>query len=82
MKRISAGALGWLGVIILVSGYALMSFDVIEADSLTYPAINLAGAVCIMLYAFKRKSKQTFLLNVFWAGVATISIIKMTLMIS
>lgn len=66
--------LGWFGSILLISMFALNSLSVISTQSLWYPALNLVGALCIGIKVYKHKDYSTFILQLFWAGIALFGI--------
>lgn len=69
--------LGWYGVLAILAAYALLSFKVIDADSLPYQLLNLTGAIGIMIVAATKKDTQPVVLNVVWALVALVAIIRL-----
>ena len=66
---------GWYGTVAILSAYALLSFKVIESDSLTYQLLNLTSALGIVAISFMKKVRQPGVLNLVWALIALIAII-------
>jgi hypothetical protein len=73
--------IGWYGVIAILSAYFLVSFDVISAQTLLYQALNITGALGIVYDSFKKKDVQPGILNIIWAIIALIAIVKLIIQI-
>lgn len=71
--------LGWYGVLAIIGAYALVSFEVINSSSLLFHGLNLTGAIGIVIDAFVDKNTQPAVLNIIWAIIAVIAIIKILL---
>jgi len=61
---------GWLGVIAILIGYALISFQIVDATSAWYHGLNLVGGVGIIVDAVADKNWQPAALNVVWITIA------------
>lgn len=75
-KRVLAEIAGWYGALAILSGYALVSFEVLSSDTLFFQLLNLTGALGIIAIAAYKRVAQSILLNVVWAAVAIIAIIN------
>lgn len=69
-------ALGWYGTIAIVTAFALTSFGVIHPSDSLYLALNITGAVGIIVVSYRKKAYQPAVLNVVWLLIAVISIFK------
>ncbi len=58
--------LGWAGMVLLLTGYALDK----RARPTPLFLLNFGGAVLICVYCYAGEAWPPFVLNVFWAGVA------------
>lgn len=67
---------GWYGVIAILVAYALLSFGIVDSHSLLYQILNGTGAVGIVYDAVKDRNYQPVVLNIIWALIALIAIIK------
>ncbi len=76
MKNKITEILGWYGVVTIVGTYALLSFGIIDSESLWYQGLNLTGAIGIVLDALNDKNIQPAVLNTIWAVIALIAIIN------
>ncbi len=71
--------LGWYGVIAILLAYLLNSFNVINSSGVWYSFLNLTGAITVVIDAWKQKNYQPVVLNLIWAIVALISLLKVFL---
>ena len=74
-NKIIEEAIGWYGTIAIIGAYALLSFNVINSDSMTYQLLNATGAVGIVVISLKKKAYQPGVLNIVWAIIAMIAMI-------
>lgn len=71
-----ADILGWYGTLAIVSAYALLSNDVIEEGRI-YHLLNLTGALGVGLVCWMRRTWQPFWLEVVWATIAIIALLRL-----
>lgn len=69
-------ALGWYGVIAIISAYALVSFSVFSATSIWYQLLNATGAIGIAVISFRKRTYQPGILNVVWALIALFAMVN------
>jgi len=67
--------LGWIGMILVLLAYMLLSTNKIENGKL-YQALNLVAAVLMAIGLFPTKAWFSFTLQIIWALVAIFAIIK------
>ncbi len=72
-------AVGWYGTGAIVLAYLLLSLGLLDSNGLPYQALNLSGALGIILISFKKKAYQPAVLNVVWAVIALLAIGKAVL---
>ncbi len=70
---------GWYGVAALIGAYALVSFGVVTSDSLLFQILNITGAVGIVVDALAQKNWQPAVLNIVWAVIGLVALIKILL---
>ena len=75
-KSILAEMAGWYGALAILTAYILVSFGIIAPEGLIYQILNLTGALGVVIIAIHKNVKQSVLLNIFWASVAIIAIVK------
>lgn len=67
---------GWIGVVLILFGYTLITLGIIEPKSITYGLINLLGALGIIISSYYKRDYQPVILNVIWLIVAIIGITR------
>lgn len=67
--------LGWIGMILVLLAYALLSTNKIENGKL-YQILNLVAAILMAIGLYPTKAWFSFALQIVWALVALIAIIK------
>jgi len=77
MKKVIDESIGWYGTIAIVLAYALLSFDFISSSSFWYQIMNGTGAIGIVYISFKKKAYQPGVLNIIWAVIAFIAIVRL-----
>ena len=75
-RKLLDEAFGWYGTIAILAAYALLSFGFIQTG-LVYQVLNATGALGIVYISFKKRNYQPGVLNVFWAVIAVIAIIRL-----
>jgi uncharacterized membrane protein YhaH (DUF805 family) len=68
--------IGWSGTIVLIVAYALNSFGFIPSQGLLYPLLNIYAAIALGVRVWVDRNYSNVILEVFWAGVAVLSLIK------
>lgn len=76
-KNMLTEIVGWYGTVAIISAYALNSFSLIAADSLTYQVLNATGAVGIVIISLVKKAYQPAVLNMIWTVIAVVAIIRL-----
>ncbi len=67
---------GWIGMILLIVGYSMISFKKVKSKSKTFHLINLFGAIGILVNAFYNKLFPVIILNIFWIIISIISLVN------
>ena len=68
--------IGWIGTILIVVAYFLVSNNKISATSKRYQLLNLLGAIGVGFNVFHQSAWPAFALQVVWAVIAIIALIK------
>ena len=79
MTKYFGEILGWYGAIAILVAYALVSFSLVTPTSLVYQLLNLTGGVGIVVNSFKHMAYPSGILNIIWAVVAGVAILKVLL---
>ncbi|MBI2473357.1 hypothetical protein HYV70_02280 [Candidatus Uhrbacteria bacterium] len=70
---------GWIGVLLILFAYALLSFGFISSQSFWYHGLNFFGGIGIIADALADKDYQPVVLNLIWMGIAVYAIIQIVL---
>lgn len=76
MKNIALQLVGWIGAGLILFGYFLVSFSVIESNSTMFQLLNLFGALGIALETFSKKDYQPMELNTVWMVIAAVALVR------
>jgi len=68
--------LGWIGMVLVLLAYALLSTNKIKNGAL-YQILNLIAAIFMAIGLFPTKAWFSFALQIIWGIIAIVSIIKM-----
>jgi len=79
MKNRITEILGWYGVVAVVGAYALLSLDILSSTSFLFQGLNLTGAIGIIVDAIDDKNTQPAVLNIIWAIIAVVAIVRIIL---
>ncbi len=71
-----AEAAGWYGTAAILLAYGLVSFELISANGTVFQLLNLSGALGIIIISVRKNVKQSVVLNVIWAIVALIALVR------
>lgn len=69
--------IGWYGTIAIVAAYSFVSFNFLSSSNFFYQFLNLTGALGIVYISFKKKNYQPGVLNLIWAIIALIAILRL-----
>lgn len=62
--------IGWIGALLVVASYALLTWEVLEPKSVYYNAMNFFGGVCLCYRVWIDKNYSNVFLEVIFIGVA------------
>ena len=66
---------GWIGMILVLLDYALLSLNKIDSGKL-YQTLNFIAAIFMAIGLFPKNAWFSFLLQIIWGFIALISLIK------
>ena len=75
-KQLAIDIAGWYGAAAIVGAYFLNSFGFVHANSLAYQALNLTGAVGIIIEASSKKDWPSMALNIVWILIALVALVR------
>ena len=67
-------AIGWVGAVALLIGYALVSFKRLEGNSAAFQLLNISGSILLAANTLFYGSYPSTFVNLIWAGIAAFSI--------
>lgn len=68
---------GWLGAVLYVSAYLLLTAGKLKADSFLYHFLNILGAVCLIINAFHFSDYPNVVTNLLWLGIGIVAVIAL-----
>ena len=68
--------LGWLGSLMIVVAYGLVSFKKIDTESLLYQWLNVLGAIGLIVITAYREAWPSTFLNVVWLFIGVPALVK------
>ena len=76
-KNILAEAYGWLGSILILSAYALLSLGLVDSNDPIYHVLFLIGSSGLAIITYRHRAYQSFVVNLFFTALAFIAIIRL-----
>ncbi|MEU4719668.1 hypothetical protein AB0G06_08530 [Nonomuraea dietziae] len=70
-------AVGWIGAGLMLYGYARVSAGAMAGDGLPYQLTNLAGSLALMVNTAYNAAWPSAILNVVWAAIGAVSIVRL-----
>ena len=71
-------SVGWLGAVLILAAYGLLTAGKLTADSPVYQAANVVGALGFIANGWWHKALPSTVLNVIWAGIGLTALWRMT----
>jgi hypothetical protein len=68
--RIAVDILGWLGALLLVAAYSLISYGARTGRSPMYQTLNVLGSVLLVVNTAWHHAWPSSVVNVVWIGIA------------
>jgi len=68
---------GWIGMLLVLGAYSLISLGVFVAQSLGYVLMNAFGSLFLLYLALKKNAFPLVFLNGVWILISLISLIRM-----
>ena len=69
---------GWIGSILLVVAYALISNNKIKADSYFYQILNIIGSIALIFNTYHYTAYPSTFVNVIWLVIGAVAIFKIS----
>lgn len=74
MERTIIDILGWLGAILYLVAYGLISAKKVEGDSWLYQGLNIIAGILLVINTFYLHAYPSAVLNIAWIGIATLAL--------
>ncbi|WP_435315291.1 CBU_0592 family membrane protein [Cellulophaga fucicola] len=68
--------IGWLGALLFIVSYLLLSIGRLSSKSKLYHMLNILGAVCLIANGFALNDFPNIVVNAVWAGIGVYAIVK------
>ncbi len=70
MASLPIEIIGWIGTVLIVGIYFLLTKGIVKSNSKAYQGTNLIGAVCVVINAVANKAYPPAGLNIIWSFIA------------
>jgi hypothetical protein len=74
MEAIALDVLGWIGALLLLGAYGLVSFKRLAPDSLAYQAMNIFASVLLLANTLYYGAYPSSFVNAVWTVIAVAAI--------
>ncbi|WP_157637955.1 CBU_0592 family membrane protein [Flexithrix dorotheae] len=68
--------IGWIGTIVYILSYFLLSINKLKSQSITYQAMNVIGGLCLVINAIHLSDGPTFFLNFIWMLIGLFAVLN------
>jgi hypothetical protein len=69
-------AVGWIGAIMILAAYGLLSSGRLDGRSTLYQLLNLVGSVGVVINSGWNHAIPSAVLNVVWMGIGVVALIR------
>lgn len=76
MIHLAIDIAGWVGVVLVLAAYGLVSARLLEGDSLLYQALNIGGAALLIANSFYYRAMPSVAVNVIWIGIGVYALVR------
>ena len=74
--KLSVDLIGWLGAVLLLLAYALVSFKKLRVDGGHYQLLNAVGSCFLIVNTVYYRAYPSSFVNVIWILIAIVALIK------
>ena len=67
---------GWIGAVLVLVAYIMVSTGKAKADSKPYQITNIIGALFLVAYTYNCEAYASMIVNIIWAGIGFTSFVK------
>ena len=76
MEAVALDVLGWIGAVLLLGAYGLVSFKKLAPDSFAYQVMNIAASILLLINTLYYGAYPSSFVNAVWAVIAVIAIVS------
>jgi hypothetical protein len=69
-------AIGWIGAALVLLAYGLLSIKWMDGNTFSYQALNVAGAVMLVINSYYLGAYPSVGVNAAWVGIAAITLFR------
>lgn len=66
---------GWIGAVLILAGYFLLTAGRVTATSISYQAMNVVGATGFIANGVWNGAWPSAVLNIIWVGIGVVALI-------
>lgn len=74
MEKVIIDIIGWIGTVLFLVAYALVSAKKVEADSWSYQGMNLIAGILLTINTLYLQAYPSAGLNIAWLAIAVITL--------
>lgn len=74
MERFLIASTGWIGAILVLYAYFMISTKKVLGNSLHYQTVNILGAFCLMINTYFNHAYPSAVVNLIWIGIGLYSL--------
>ena len=67
---------GWIGAVLILAGYALLTAEKVTSKSISYQAMNVVGATGFIANGVWNGAWPSAVLNIIWVGIGVVALIR------
>lgn len=75
-RELVIDTIGWIGTVIFLLSYMLVSLKKVEGDSLGYQAMNIVAGLLLVVNTFYWHAYPSFALNAIWIGIGVFTLAR------
>jgi hypothetical protein len=73
--KLAIEVIGWVGAILILGSYALLSTGRLRAESVTYQSMNILGAAGFVVNSGWNGALPSAAMNVIWMGIGVYAVL-------
>jgi len=66
--------IGWIGAVLFIAAYFLLSINVLKADRIPYQLMNVLGGLSLVINSIDLEDYPNFVTNIIWMGIGLFAI--------